>query len=453
MPVRLAADPGDVPLFAAASPQEFARAFRLTPEGAVRYLQGRARVRVTYDWHELWQDEHARAFTVSRLTRADLLEAIRQRIEASVQGDLSRRDFMRDVKAMLREAGWWGENRVLTPDGREVKTHFHPRRLNLIYDVNTRMAYAAGRWERVQAAKASHPFLRYVTRADERVRQSHRQWHNVTLPVDDPWWRTHYPPCGWRCRCTAVALRAKDVDGNPSLKRQAPQEPLVDWKNPVTGEVRQAPYAIDPGFGYNAGEAAARWRGLIDAARDKVARYAAATGAGLADDLAPLIERDWAGWVEDVLAGRERNRLGWLGVISPLDLAHLVQAGIEPLSAEVMVRPGLLRGPKADRHARDGNAIAEAAWRTLPQLWRRPMALLLDLKSGNPIWLLAAADERADMLVLRVDFVTKRPKKTTNITVSAYAPRLDDIKRRLKDGEVRVLWGSMEDEKAAQGGN
>jgi len=444
MPVRLAADPGDVPLFAAASPQEFARAFRLTPEGAVRYLQGRARVRVTYDWHELWQDEHARAFTVSRLTRADLLEAIRQRIEASVQGDLSRRDFMRDVKAMLREAGWWGENRVLTPDGREVKTHFHPRRLNLIYDVNTRMAYAAGRWERVQAAKASHPFLRYVTRADERVRQSHRQWHNVTLPVDDPWWQTHYPPCGWRCRCTAVALRAKDAEGNPSLKRQAPDEPLVEWKNPVTGELRQVPYAIDPGFGYNVGEAAARWRGLIDAARDKVARYAAATGAGLADDLAPLIERDWAGWVEDVLAGRERNRLGWLGVISPLDLAHLKQAGIEPLSAEVMVRPGLLRGPKAARHARDGDEIPDALWRVLPALFRQARALLVDVKSGKPLWVLPGGGDGTAQLAMQVDFVTGRPKRTTNAMVSAYRVTLGNLRNRLREGSVRLLWGSLE---------
>lgn len=443
MPVRLAADAGDAPLFDAASPQEFARAFRLTPEEAVRYLQGRARVRVTYDWHALWQDEHARAFTVSRLTRADLLEAIREKIEASVQGDLSRRDFLREVKAMLQDAGWWGENALRTPDGREVKTRFGPRRLQLIYDVNTRMAYAAGRWERIQAAKASHPFLRYVTRADERVRQSHRQWHNVTLPVDDPWWQTHYPPCGWRCRCTAVALRAKDVEGNPALKRKAPDEPLLDWKNPVTGEVRQVPYAIDPGFGYNVGEAAMRWRGLIDAARDKVARYAAATGAALADDLAPLIERDWAGWVEEALAGRERNRLGWLGVISPLDLAHLRQAGIEPLSAEVMVRPGLLRGPKAERHARDGDVIPDALWRVLPELFRQARALLVDVKSGKPLWVLPLGDGAAQ-LAMQVDFVTGRPKRATNAMVSAYRVMLGSLRNRLREGSVRLLWGSLE---------
>lgn len=442
MPVRLATDPGDVPLFAAASPQEFARAFRLTPEEAVNYLKGRARVRVSYDWHELWQDEHARAFTVSRLTRADLLETIREKIEASVQGDMTRRDFLRDVKAMLVDAGWWGENTVRTPDGREVKTRFGSRRLNLIYDVNTRMAYAAGRWERIQAAKASHPYLRYVTRADERVRQSHRQWHNVTLPVDDPWWQTHYPPCGWRCRCTAVALRAKDVEGNPALKRQAPDEPLVDWKNPVTGEVRQVPYAIDPGFGYNVGEAAARWRGLVDAARDKVARYAAATGAALADDLVPLVERDWVGWVEDVLAGRERNRLGWLGVISPLDLAHLAQAGVEPLSAEVMVRPGLLKGPKAERHARDGDAIPDALWRVLPALFRQARALLVDVKSGKPLWVLPVGDGSAQ-LAMQVDFVTGRPRSTTNAIVSAYLANAEDLRGRIKGGELRLLWGRL----------
>jgi hypothetical protein len=303
---------------------------------------------------------------------------------------------------------------------------------------------SAGRWERIQAAKASHPYLRYVTRADERVRQSHRVWHNVTLPVDDPWWQTHYPPCGWRCRCRAVPMRRTDVEQREDLQRTPPEEPDVAWTHPKTGEVRMVPARIDPGFGYNVGEAAARWRGLVDAARDKVAAYAAAIGAQLGNDLAALVERDWAAWVGPALTGQERNRLGWLGTISPRDLAHLMAAGIEPQSAEVMVRPGLLNGPKAKRHNDAGNALADVQWRELPDLWRRAVALLLDLKSGKPLWLLPGADGRTPQLAVEVDFVTARPKRVTNAVVSGYTVTAADMKNRLNAGSATLLWGTLE---------
>lgn len=284
MPVRIAADPGEAPIVAPASPGEFARAFRLAPAEAVRYMQGRDAVRVSYDWQELWEDEHARAFTVSRLTRADLLQALRDGIEKGVAGDLSRRDWMRDAKRLLAEAGWWGEKEVIGPDGAARTTRFDPARLKLIFDVNTRMAYSAGRWERIQAAKESHPYLRYVTRMDERVRESHRPWHNVTLPVDDAWWRTHYPPCGWRCRCRAVPMRRAEYEQRDDLERQPPAEPDVAWTHPKTDKVKMIPARIDPGFGYNVGEAAARWRGLMEAVADKAEGWAAPiAGATLAE--------------------------------------------------------------------------------------------------------------------------------------------------------------------------
>ncbi|MCR6494799.1 hypothetical protein LJB71_00060 [Thermomonas sp. S9] len=106
--MRIAADPIDAPIMAPAAPDEFARAFLLPPEEAVRYMQGRDAVRITYDWHELWHDEHARAFTVSRLARADLLQSLHEQLARSVAGDLTRRDWMRDARALLEQAGWWG---------------------------------------------------------------------------------------------------------------------------------------------------------------------------------------------------------------------------------------------------------------------------------------------------------------------------------------------------------
>lgn len=224
---------------------------------------------------------------------------------------------------------------------------------------------------------------------------------------------------------------------------------MVVWQNPLTGEKQDIPSAIDPGFNYNVGEAASRWRGLIDAARDKLAHYEADLGVRAATDMAALVERDWAQWIEPLLAHPsgeplKTNRSGWLGAISALDLAHLRQAGIAPVSAEVMLRPGIVAGQKAARHARDGNAMSAEQWRALPALWRQAKALLLDVNSGKPLWILPGAGGRDAQLAVAVDFVTGRPKKRTNEVVSGYTVSRFDLKNRLRAGTVRLLWGTLE---------
>lgn len=277
-----------------ASPaQEFAALRKLTPEEAAGYLARRGQLTKTWSWQDLWQDEHAQQFTVSRLTRLDLLEDIRNQITRSVGGDLSRRDFMRDSEKLLAGAGWWGEKTVRDEaTGEDVTTRFDPARLKLIYDTNTRMAYSAGLWERMERNKKTHPYVRYITQGDERVRVAHQAWANVTLPIDDPFWQTHYPPNGWRCRCRAVAVSRRDYDagvtptGAPMVKT-APTIETREWVNKRTGEVSRVPVGIDPGFGYNVGAASMRAASLQGVVTERLAKAPpdlarAARNAGMA---------------------------------------------------------------------------------------------------------------------------------------------------------------------------
>lgn len=83
--------------------QEFAYLFRLPPQQAIDYLQGRDQLTRTYSWQDLWHDEHTQQFTVSRLARMDILKAMQDSITASVGGDLTRRDWIRDTKALLKK--------------------------------------------------------------------------------------------------------------------------------------------------------------------------------------------------------------------------------------------------------------------------------------------------------------------------------------------------------------
>ena len=253
---------------------DFAQLHKLTPKDAVAWLQGRGQLSVTYAWQDVWQEEHGVQFTVSRLARLDLLQAIYEGIVQSVQGNLSRKDWMDDVEALLTKAGWWGKKAVTDPADGEIKiTEFNPARLRLIYDMNTRQAYATGLWERVDRAKRTHPYVRYITRRDERVRAAHRAWDNLVLPVDDAFWKTHWPPNGWRCRCRVMSMTQAEFEKGYTLERtgaeydvnavsirkplikQAPPQELREYVNPRTGEVVNVPVGIDPGFGFNPGQA------------------------------------------------------------------------------------------------------------------------------------------------------------------------------------------------------
>jgi SPP1 gp7 family putative phage head morphogenesis protein len=49
----------------------------------------------------------------------------------------------------------------------------------------------------------------YRTVGDNRVREEHVKLEGVTLPKDDPFWKKYYPPNGWSCRCTVIAVFEK----------------------------------------------------------------------------------------------------------------------------------------------------------------------------------------------------------------------------------------------------
>ncbi|MGK3503292.1 hypothetical protein ACSLO3_27735, partial [Escherichia coli] len=40
---------------------------------AINYLKSKG-YQITWDWEEMWQEAHARAFTVAKVTRLDILE-------------------------------------------------------------------------------------------------------------------------------------------------------------------------------------------------------------------------------------------------------------------------------------------------------------------------------------------------------------------------------------------
>ena len=229
----------------------------LPPEEAIAYFRGRG-LAESFAWEDVWEVEHARAFTVAKAMQREVLEDIRAELDRALAEGRTLAQFREELTPVLQARGWWGRQEMedpLTGETAEVQLG-SPRRLRTIFEVNMRSAYQAGRWERIQRVKAAMPYLRYVAVQDGRTRPEHRAWHGVVLPVDDPWWDTHYPPCGWRCRCTVTQMSGRTLERRGfEVTETPPRFPQKTFTNRRTGEVTTVEGGIDPGFNFNVGQA------------------------------------------------------------------------------------------------------------------------------------------------------------------------------------------------------
>lgn len=231
----------------------------MPPEKAVKWFKSKGYA-LGFDWRDIWQEEHAVAFTVAKAASIDLLQDIRSEVEKALVSGETFESFKQNLKPKLVERGWWGRANMQDPLTGEVKEVQlgSTRRLKTIYRTNIDMAYAAGRWEEIEATRKTHPYLRYRCSMLETSRESHKSWDGIVLPVDDPWWDSHYPPCAWNCKCWVEQVLKSDVDKGRVKVSPRPKTNYVAYKNKRTGQTIAVPEGISPGFDYNVGKARAR---------------------------------------------------------------------------------------------------------------------------------------------------------------------------------------------------
>ena len=93
-------------------------------------------------------------------------------------------------------------------DVQKIDKTYNRNYLRAEYNYAHSAAKAAAEWERIADPDTSGIYdLQYRTVGDGLVRPEHAALDMTTLPVDDPFWRTYYPPNGWNCRCYVVRVR------------------------------------------------------------------------------------------------------------------------------------------------------------------------------------------------------------------------------------------------------
>lgn len=228
----------------------------LEPAEAIAFFRAKG-WEIAFDWRDVWAEENAKAFTVAKAMSRDLLEDIREAVDTALSEGQTLQQFSKDLAPRLFAKGWWGRKIMTDPQTGEDKVVQlgSPARLRTIYETNLRTSYMAGRWQRIERAKAVMPFIRYVSVMDGREREQHGAWHGTILPVDDPWWDTHFPPCGWGCRCDGQPVNKRMIERRNWKIEEPRQFPVRSYVNKRTGEVVKVERGIDPGWGYNVGKA------------------------------------------------------------------------------------------------------------------------------------------------------------------------------------------------------
>ncbi|WP_147613934.1 phage head morphogenesis protein [Treponema pectinovorum] len=244
---------------------------KLIPKQALEYIKNK-KLRPAFSYKDVWNEEHATAFTVAKAMQLDVLSDIKGAVEKAIENGTTFEQFKKEIKPTLMKKGWWGRKEMTDPlTGRTVDAQLgSDRRLKTIYSTNLRSAYQKGQYDRTMESDL-HPYLMYKLGASTNHREAHVRWNNLILTKDDPLWNSIMPPNGYGCKCYTVAVtqarkekyESEGVpDYNPDTQKTvrvpvqttAPKPEYRNFFNERKGTLERIPKGITPGFNWNQGQ-------------------------------------------------------------------------------------------------------------------------------------------------------------------------------------------------------
>lgn len=202
---------------------------QINPTEALRIALARTPM-LPQDYYSLPIEARLNATTVSGLASLEQIRHVIDRVNATLASGGTFADFkklVRDNPALLN-----------LPD----------HRLDNVFRTNIQTAYNQGRMNQ-QLQDTRRVYWMYSAINDSRTRPAHRAWNGTILHRDHPWWRTHVPPCGFRCRCSVISLTQAQA-----AKRGITPDGQIDNGPP------------DPGFAGRPSTDAAAYHDLVEQA-------------------------------------------------------------------------------------------------------------------------------------------------------------------------------------------
>ena len=406
-------------------------ALSLTPSDASRAFRARDELAISVSWRDMRPEEHARAFTVAKVAKLDLLTTIRESLDQALASGQSFEQWRTEVLPHLQKAGWWGlvQDRSLT--GTDDPVFVGEQRLRTIFRTNMRVSHAAGQWARIQSAKAKRPYLRYVAVQDDRTRPEHRRWHGIVLPVDHPFWATHFPPNGWNCRCQVQQLDGHDLERfgysvttEDELARIVSMDPIgnawigrrgADGGRPRRDVLR----GVDPGWDYNVGQES--MIGVVEKAAASIARARAAgledAAAAIMAEIAKLLPDDLVELLAQLLGGIAAGHERWADTVIPAARRKRGKKGAAAIRAR-----GYAHGGRPDQKRDAGgrfapeNAMGEKGYRKLAESEKRRFLVMGELPQAR----MSQIGARSNTILMSGETAAKQRRHHPELTASDY---------------------------------
>lgn len=200
----------------------------------------------TKTWLQVWRDAHDTSFMVAGASKEAIVQDFREAVRKAIEEGTTLATFRKDFDHIVAKYGWSYKGS-------------RKWRSNIIYQTNLRASYAAGRYAQLTEPDflKRHPYWEYQhSDAVIAPREQHVAWDGLILPASDDWWRTHWPPNGWGCRCRVRALSKEQAEQRQEAlskgKRIRGEKKEYQWKDRF-GRKHWIPDGIDPGWNYPPG--------------------------------------------------------------------------------------------------------------------------------------------------------------------------------------------------------
>lgn len=185
----------------------------------------------TEKWTDVWKSAHDTGFMVAGAAKADLLADFAAAVDRAISEGKSLQAFRQDFDAIVAKHGW-------SYNGE------YNWRTRTIYRTNITTSYAAGRLAQLKSGRFEYWTYRHSDSV-ANPRPLHVSWNGLTLPANDPWWNTHYPPNGWGCQCYVVGVSRAAGERAGGRFDAAPDDGV---------EPDGRPKGIDKGWDYQPGK-------------------------------------------------------------------------------------------------------------------------------------------------------------------------------------------------------
>lgn len=403
---------------------------KLIPKQALEYIKNK-KLHPAFSYKDVWNEEHATAFTVAKAMQLDVLSDIKGAVEKAIEKGTTFEQFKKELKPTLMQKGWWGKREMTDPlTGETITAQLgSDRRLKTIYSTNLRSAYQKGQYDRTMESDL-HPYLMYRIGASVHHREQHLRWNNLIRPKDDPIWNSIFPPNGYGCKCYTVAVTQArkekyERDGVPAynpdtqktvrvpVQTTAPKPNYKNYFNERKGTLERIPEGITPGFNWNQGQAGRTIPVLQECIKKAQNEMPEAVDSVIKTLQNSTIYRDQlSDFVDEAYKNKAAKRINNknttpVGFLDKKLTDFLRTEGIEASGRSIIVlEQSLITNDKfLLRHAKVGNAPTEQDWKNLMD-YLADADVYWDNKDGKKNLLFLKKLSESDYIKIAVDVLT-----------------------------------------------